>query len=296
MLSEKSSAVCVHGGHGLSHWVCTGCSDNGRCVVHRCRVVATGRLWGQTTRRCKTACLYGCPGVPDSGVHVCPRTTETGGAMVCRGVGTFASFREAQLRFSGSFLVHEQGPLVSVRKTSEFAFPHHIHVHIASLTVAVLLRVRYSCPEKGKISQHALVLPGGSNAVPLFPSVAPSYGSSTVRVSIAAISVYNKTLEQWPTLRGWSVHQLLAVQKSPCASTRWADITGAVRSCRPLPLKAERAAPRVVAGQPPVQPAFLRHRVGATCAHCGTFHGSLARFVAICAPEHPEIAVESAPC
>ena len=288
MLNGARSLLCVHGS-GKAHWACGGCTEKGRCVVHRTRVVSTGPLWGETTPRAKTACIYGCPGVPESAVHSCPRLRETGGPMVCRGLGVFASMAEAQLKVPGSFLAHNEGPLVCVRRTSEFAFPHHLSVSLASLTVAALLRLSYTAPGKPKIVQHALVLPGGSDAVPLFPRIEPSYGSTVPKVSVSRVARLSED-KSWERLGGWSVHQLLAVQRSPCASARWADVTGAIRTCRPLPGAAVPCGIKMIAGVPLVQAAYVQRDGGVACAHCGTFHQSMARFVAVCAPEYPELA------
>lgn len=288
MLNTARSFLCVHG-QGLAHWACGGCTDKGRCVVHRTRVVSTGRLWGETTPKSQTACIFGCPGVPESAVHVCPRLEDKGGAMVCRGVGIFASMAEAQLRVPGSFLAHPQGPLVTVGRTSEFSFPHHVNISIPSMTAAVLLRLSYTAPGRPKIVQHALVLPGCAHAVPLFPQQQPSYGSAEPRVVTRAVATVSSSAS-YGKLHGWSVHQLLAVQRSACASARWADITGSVRTCTVLPPEAVRCGVKLLAGVPPVQAAYLRDGQGVRCAHCGTFHQSMARFVAVCAPEYPELA------
>jgi len=210
--------------------------------------------------------------------------------MVVRpGMQPFATLAKLHETMQHTWFVHEEGPLVCVRRVSHHAFPNHLQIVVPTMTVAAVLKVSYSVPCGPRIVQHALVMPGQTEAAPLFPEMAPVFGSSEAKMRVKSISVHSS--EGWPMLGKWSMHTLQAILASKCARQRWADITGAARLCRAWEdVDGVRLKEKFFCGITPVPAAYRATGNGVTCLHCQTFHSSINRFVAACAPEYPEIA------
>ena len=132
--------------------------------------------------------------------------------------------------------------------------------------------------------QHALVLPGQTAAAPLFPpETLPSYSFANVNVAAKC------TAPPTGMLGDWGVATLAAVAASPCARKRWADIMGGQRLTQRLPRDCTRIEPRMFANVTPVPAAYTKVENKVRCSHCGTFHASMGRYVAMCAPEHASV-------
>ena len=200
------------------------------------------------------------------------------------GKGVFRSLKHVADTVDGVALTRA-GPVVSIATEGVLAKPASIVVHCPSTTAAVLVRVDYTQAGERQLPLHALVLSGQRKQSPLFPRVA----GTSFAYKVTRVGLQEKSMGVDDAVAGWNVQVLAAVSASPCAARRWASVFPA-RPHSAMPQGCTAAEPKEFAGIFN-QPAAFRAEGGRVmCCHCNTYHSCMARYVAQCAPDHPELA------
>ena len=200
-----------------------------------------------------------------------------------QGLGVFDSLKQVADHVDGVSL-SKAGPVVSLTTEGVLSKPASIAVHCTSTTVTALVRVSFSQAGQKQPPLFALVMPGQSNASPLFPRLA----TTAFAYKVTRVGLEEKSASDNETISGWSVHMLSAVAASPCAARRWSGVFP-TEPHTSMPQGCTTARPRMFSGVLNQPAAYRIEKDRVMCCHCETYHSCMARYVAICAPDHPEL-------
>ena len=219
-------------------------------------------------------CNNGC-GFVGSGVHTCPRLTES--LPVVASGGVFRDFDAYAAKFVGDRDVHvmrERGVVVRLLREHSSGIPTSIRVLHAQRRVEMVV-VTSTAVAEPNIVQHALLHAetADNDTVPLWPRHQSAFGATVVSVVARACTL-------------GSAH-VMRVHRSPCARARWAPIFGAryAAARRRLAPRTKFCAVPHINGSACLPAAYVARAKHITCALCARSYVTHAAFVSACAPD-----------
>lgn len=270
---------------GSGRWGCPLCTCVSRrnVVCRSCGALADLFPWelyastvGMTVpcMVCSLGCSTNC-----GGDHACPRIAHNL-AVAVKGVvhRSFEDYAKTTESLPAHFVMRDTGHLVVVQAHAACGVPQRVTVtnHVRGWHVFVIKSKMFGGSE---LVQRALVngdVGGGTVVRDVWPVVDP-----TSIVCATLVSVRRTDPE-------WAPQMLSAVASSACARRRWSFVFDSTPStagdtpptCQVSPIRLFHGSSGARAAR-----TACAHEGGVTCLVCQRHHTSLARYVAVCAPE-----------